>query len=108
MSFTVIPIGGGLADTNMFYEVAKMGGVIYEVALRLAAPVTVAIFIQNIAVGMLGRAMPQLNLLLVNLPLHVGMLLLIVGLGASDLVHAFKDVLEIWPDEVFGVMFGVR
>lgn len=108
LSFTAIPIGGGLPDTSIFLEVARMGSVIYEVALRIAAPVTVAIFIQNIATGMLGRAMPQLNLLLVNLPLHVGMLLLIVGLGASDFVHAFKDVLEAWPDEVFGIVLGVR
>jgi flagellar biosynthetic protein FliR len=103
-SFVVMPIGGGMPDSAMLHEVAKLGSVIWEVAFRLAAPITVAIFVENVATGVLGRAMPQLNLLIVNLPLHVGMLLLILGLGASDFVHAFKDVIEIWPSRVFSVV----
>jgi flagellar biosynthesis protein FliR len=83
-----------------------LGGVIWEIAFQLAAPITVAIFIQNMATGFLGRAMPQLNLLIVNLPLHVGMLLLIVGLGAGDFVHSFKDILEVWPSRVFDLVIG--
>ncbi len=105
-SFTLFPVGGGLGETEVFHELARLGGIIYEVAFRLAAPVTVAIFIQNVATGVLGRAMPQLNLLLVNLPLHVGMLLLIVGLGANDLAHAIEDVLEGWPERVVAVLAG--
>ena len=50
--------------------------------------------------------MPQLNLLLVNLPLHVGMMLFIVGFGAVEFVHAWKDVLEVWPSRVFEVVIG--
>ena len=44
--------------------------------------------------------MPQLNLLLVNLPLHVGMMLFLFGFGATEFVHAFKDILEAWPGHV--------
>ena len=50
--------------------------------------------------------MPQLNILIVNLPLHVGIVFLMIGLGANDLLHAMKDVIEIWPDTVFGVLAG--
>lgn len=103
-SYGVLPVGGGFPDTEIMYEVAKLGSVIWEVGFRLAAPITVAIFVENVATGVLGRAMPQLNLLIVNLPLHVGMLLLILGLGAGDFVHAFKDVLEVWPSRVFSVV----
>lgn len=103
-SFEVMPIGGSPPDTAILFEVAKLGSVVWEVAFTLAAPITVAIFIENIATGVLGRAMPQLNLLIVNLPLHVGMLLLILGLGAGDFIHAFKDVIEVWPTRVFSVV----
>ena len=48
--------------------------------------------------------MPQMNLLLVNLPLHVGMLPFLVGFGASEFVHAFKDVIEVWPSQVFEIV----
>ncbi|HHK42229.1 MAG TPA: type III secretion protein [Planctomycetaceae bacterium] len=105
-SFAVLPIGGALPDEEIFLAVARLGSVVWEVAFKLAAPITVAIFVQNVATGLLGRAMPQLNLLIVNLPLHVGMLLLIVGLGASDFTHAFKDVIEFWPSRIFGLLMG--
>ncbi|MFK7898696.1 MAG: flagellar biosynthetic protein FliR [Myxococcota bacterium] len=105
-SFEIMPIGGGMPESILLFEVAKLGSVIWEVAFRLAAPITVAIFVENVATGVLGRAMPQLNLLIVNLPLHVGMLLLVLGLGASDYVHAFKDVIEVWPTRVFQTLLG--
>ena len=69
-------------------------------AFQLAAPISISIFVQNIATGVLARAMPQLNLLLVNLPLHVGMMLFLFGFGATEFVHAFKDILEAWPGHV--------
>lgn len=106
MSFTALPIGGALPSEEMFLAVARLGSVIWEIAFRLAAPITVAIFVQNIATGLLGRAMPQLNLLIVNLPLHVGILLLIVGLGAGDFIHGFKDIIEVWPGQVFELVIG--
>lgn len=107
-TFIAYPIGGGAPESSVFMEVARLGSVMWEVAFRLAAPLTVAIFVQNVATGVLGRAMPQLNLLIVSLPLHVGMLFLIVGLGAGDFIHAFKDVIEVWPERVFGVVMGLQ
>ena len=106
ISFAALPVGGSLPTEDVFLGIARLGGVIWKIAFQLAAPITVAIFVQNIATGLLGRAMPQLNLLIVNLPLHVGMLLLIIGLGAGDFIHGFKDVIEFWPSQVFGIVMG--
>lgn len=105
-SFSALPIGGSLPDAAVFYAIAQLGGVVWELAFQLAAPVTIAIFVQNMATGLLARAMPQLNLLLVNLPLHLGMLLLIFGFGASDYVDVFKDVIELWPSRIFEIVLG--
>lgn len=105
-TFEFLPVGGGLPSTDVFFEMARLGGHVWEVAFQIAAPVTVAIFVQNVATGVLGRAMPQLNILIVNLPLHVGIVFLILGLGANDFIHAMKDSIEIWPDTVFGTLAG--
>ncbi len=105
-TFEFMPVGGALPSTDVFLEIARLGQAVWQVAFQIAAPVTVAIFVQNVATGVLGRAMPQLNILIVNLPLHVGLVFLILGLGASDFVHAMKDSIEIWPETVFGVLAG--
>ncbi len=105
-SFEAYPIGRAGPDPGLLLELASLASVIWQVAFQLAAPLTVAIFVQNVATGVLGRAMPQLNLLIVNLPLHVGMLLLLIGIGANDYMHALREVIEIWPDRVFSVLLG--
>jgi flagellar biosynthetic protein FliR len=105
-TFEFMPVGGALPSTDVFLEIARLGHSVWQVAFQIAAPVTVAIFVQNIATGVLGRAMPQLNILIVNLPLHVGLVFLILGLGASDFVHVMKDSIEVWPETVFGVLAG--
>ena len=103
-SYAAVPVGGSLPDTALFQEIARLGIVIWEMAFQLAAPISISIFVQNMAMGVLARAMPQLNLLLVNLPLHVGMMLFLFGFGASEFVHAFKDILELWPGQVVSLV----
>ncbi len=107
-SFDSIPVGGRMPDTAMLQEIASLASVIWKMAFQLAAPISVSIFVQNVAMGVLARAMPQLNLLLVNLPLHVGMMLFIVGFGTTEFVHAFKDLLEVWPSQVFGIVLEAQ
>ena len=106
LSFDALPIGGGLPDVGILMRIATLGSVIFEIAFRFAAPVTVVIFVQNVVTGVLGRVMPQLNLLLVNLPLHAGILFLMLGLGASELVGVFKQLVESWPSRIFAILLG--
>jgi len=103
-AFDALPLGGGMPDVSILHRIASLAIVIWELAFELAAPISIAIFVQNMATGVLARAMPQMNLLLVNLPLHVGMLLFMVGFGAPEFVHAFKDVIEVWPSQVFEIV----
>jgi flagellar biosynthetic protein FliR len=103
-SYESIPVGGGMPETAMLQEIASLASVIWKMAFQLAAPISISIFVQNVAMGVLARAMPQLNLLLVNLPLHVGMMLFLLGFGAMEFVHAFKDVLEVWPGQIVALV----
>jgi flagellar biosynthetic protein FliR len=105
-TFRVLPIGGPLPTADVFLEIARLGSAVWKISFQIAAPVTIAIFIQNVATGVLGRAMPQLNILIVNLPLHVGIVFLMIGLGASELMHAMQGAISIWPETVFEVVAG--
>ncbi|MEZ4330183.1 MAG: flagellar biosynthetic protein FliR [Myxococcota bacterium] len=105
-SFTLLPVGGALPSPETFLGVARLASAVWRIAVQIAAPVVVAIFVQNVATGVLSRALPQLNILIVNLPLHVGIVMLLLGLGANELIHAMKDRIEIWPQGVFEVLVG--
>jgi len=106
LSFQEFPIGAGFPSAVHLGQVAAMGSIIFEVAVRLAAPVTAAMLISNVAVGMLGRAIPQLNLMALQLPAHVGVTLLLLGLGAAPLTQAMADTLRSVTQQAVSAVLG--
>lgn len=106
LTFNEIPMGIGMPDIGSYIALAHSGSVMFEIAARLAAPITVTIFIQNVATGVLSKSLQQLNLMVVQLPAHIGILLLILGFGAGDFMHAMKNILELFPGRVLAVVLG--
>jgi flagellar biosynthetic protein FliR len=75
-SFTTLPIGGS-ASGAFWQTVASKGGYLLFAALSLALPVIAALLITNVALGILSRAAPQLNIFAVGFPVT-----LLVGFAA--------------------------
>ncbi|MCP3983656.1 MAG: flagellar biosynthetic protein FliR [bacterium] len=108
LSFSVFPVGQMTFHLEAFESVVKLGGVIFRVAVHLAAPVTAAMIISNVAVGILGRAIPQLNLMALQLPAHVATTLLILGLGAGPLTDVMARTIQNFTGEAIQAVLGVR
>lgn len=106
LTFSEIPMGVGIPDIESYMALVQSGSVMFEIAARLAAPITVTILIQNVATGVLSKSLQQLNLMVVQLPAHIGILLLMIGFGAGDFVHAMKNLLELSPGRVIAVVLG--
>jgi flagellar biosynthesis protein FliR len=81
-SFTVLPVGQSLSASGLLM-VANWGGQLFAGALRIALPAATALLIVNIALGIMSRAAPTLNLFAVGLPagLLIGFLLLLLNIG---------------------------
>ena len=105
-SFERMPLGVMTPDLNSYLAIVKSASIMFEIGVRIAAPITVAIFIQNVATGVLSKSLQQLNLMVVQLPAHIAILLLIIGLGAQDFVDAIKDLLETIPGLSLAILFG--
>ncbi|MDP6980473.1 MAG: flagellar biosynthetic protein FliR [Myxococcota bacterium] len=106
ITFEELPLGLRSPDLTAYLALAHAGSVIFEIAARLAAPITVAIFVQNVATGVLSKSLQQLNLMVVQLPLHIGIVLLIIGFGAPELIDGLRDMLEMSSSRVLAVVLG--
>jgi flagellar biosynthetic protein FliR len=95
-SFQQLPLGGGGPSLGVLAAIGQTGSMVYALALRLALPVTVAMLVTNAALGLLGRAIPQLNLMTLQLPAHVAFLLLLVALGARGMLDLMAESLLPW------------
>jgi flagellar biosynthesis protein FliR len=95
MSFKTLPIGGANMDRNLLWAIVAWGARVFETGLLVALPAVIALVIVNLALGVITRAAPQLNLFGIGftITLMSGFLVLIVGLdglmvGISSLIDS--------------------
>lgn len=81
-SYAVVPIGTSVLTQPLAEAVVNMGGNLFLIGLKVAAPVLAAVFLTTLALGVLNRAVPQMNVFVIGLPvqLAVGMFITMVFL----------------------------
>ncbi|MFC5303320.1 flagellar biosynthetic protein FliR [Azospira restricta] len=97
-SFVALPIGATTLAAATWSNLAHAGAVVFASGLMLALPAVAALLIVNIALGVLTRAAPQLNLFAVGFPITLigGFVMLILSLGylAAPLTQLFEHGLQ--------------
>jgi flagellar biosynthetic protein FliR len=102
-SFRTLPIGAANIDKDFLLAVAIWGSRICETGLLVALPAMISLVIVNMALGVVARAAPQLNLFGIGftVTLLCGFFVLMVGLdgimnGISTLLdNALRAVLDL-------------
>jgi flagellar biosynthetic protein FliR len=81
-SFVSLPISSTPLSSTAPLELARLGSRIFSAGLQISLPILAALLITNVALGILTRAAPQLNIFGIGFPitLGVGMLTLSVAL----------------------------
>lgn len=90
-SFAVVPLGASLALGDGALAVARAAAMIFRSGMQFAAPVVAAVLVANMALAVLGRAAPQLNIMNLAFPLQIAVGLLTLAGGLGVLVHAMSD-----------------
>lgn len=84
-SYTVFPLSGEKFIVRVMAALIGSAGDIFTIALKVSAPVVVGLLLSDVVLGILSRAIPQMNVFLVAQPLQFGLaiLLLLLSLPAS-------------------------
>lgn len=70
-SFKVLPISFDMIHWEGVKTAAIMGSNILSLGLRLSAPILVALFLTQVSMGVIGRVVPQINVLVTSLHLSI-------------------------------------
>lgn len=97
-SFSAIPISAMPVGAGSWLNIAELGSKIFSAGLLLSLPIMAALMITNVALAVLTRAAPQLNLFALGFPLTLigGFVALAISLNylASPLQGIFQFGLE--------------
>lgn len=91
-SFTVFPVGEIPTAASMAQGIITAGTTMLTFGLQLAAPVLAAFICLSVFLAVLARVLPELNVLLLSLPLRVGLGLFMASAmipGLNRFTHEF-------------------
>ena len=63
---------------------------IFIIGIRLAAPIMVALLLTTVALGIMARAFPQMNIFMISMPLNIGLGLTIMGMTLTIFFHVLE------------------
>lgn len=95
-SFELIkPLGVGFSGA-LFELVLQLAGNMFVVAVKVSAPIMVALLLTQVALGLTARTVPQMQIFIVAMPLQILLGLSFLGLSLPFLMPffdgAFKDL----------------
>lgn len=89
-SYSAAPLGGVSLSSGLVETVVRLAGEIFVAAFKIAAPVTAALILTEVALGILARTVPQMNIFIVGFPLKIGVGLLALALSWPLLSYILK------------------
>jgi flagellar biosynthetic protein FliR len=90
-SFDTLPLLSLGVDGHLFHQLVTFFHAATELAMRLAAPMLVTMLVVDLALGLVGKIMPQLNIMALGLSLRSGLGLVVVILGLTMTHNAVKQ-----------------
>jgi flagellar biosynthetic protein FliR len=89
-SYRAMPIGTGGVGASLAASVSGMLGMVFTTGLRVALPVIVVLLVAEMALGLVARVAPMLNLMVIGFPLRVivGLVALAGAIGVAPGVFA--------------------
>ncbi|NHZ65759.1 flagellar biosynthetic protein FliR [Massilia genomosp. 1] len=89
-SFITMPISATPMSSSAEWEMAKWGGLIFSAGLHLSLPIVAALLITQVALGILTRAAPQLNIFGIGFPITLGVGMLVIVMVLPYLGNPFQ------------------
>ncbi|MGE4267041.1 MAG: flagellar biosynthetic protein FliR [Deferribacterales bacterium] len=99
-SFETIPIGIYPVDANAFLYLTKLFSTIFITALKITAPVFITLLVLQLVLGIMGRMVPQLNLMIVGFPIQIAVGMTVMAIGMSYFYIVFEKLLYVYFENV--------
>lgn len=89
-TFQAVPIGGAQLPSGLAVLFVKLMGDLFVAGVKIAAPIMAALFLMEVALGIVARTVPQMNVFIVGFPLKIGVGLLALALSWPMFVYILE------------------
>ncbi|HET6464966.1 MAG TPA: flagellar biosynthetic protein FliR [Nitrospiria bacterium] len=107
-SFERVPLLGFTMTGPLADQLIRLGGGMFVLALMISFPVTVAMLLATLALGILFRVVPQMNVFLISFPVTISLGLLVTGASVSLLVGVLQGRVEHVGEDLQVLLSAMR
>lgn len=101
-SFSAIPVSTTPLGASSWLNLAELGSKIFSAGLLLSLPIIVALMITNVALAVLTRAAPQLNLFALGFPLTLMGGFVALAISLNYLASPLQGIFEFGMSAMLG------
>ena len=94
-SFYVVPPNTLRFDPSLAGVLIKISSQMFLLALKIAAPIMIALFLSNLCLGIVARTVPQVNILMVGFPINICLGLIFFGMVLRNLSPFLIDLTKM-------------
>lgn len=91
-SFLLLPFGGAIRLEPTFQLLASLTGQMFVVGLKIALPVMATILLTDIGLGIVIRAVPQINVFVLGFPIKIMVGMVVVVFAIPAVVHIITQL----------------
>lgn len=100
-SFSVIKLGNFFLSQDSINVIIRVFIEYFGIGLKIAIPIVLIIFITDLTLGLIGRTVPNLNLMILSLPIKI-----LVGLAAFS--FALPIFLRVIENSFYGIPDAIK
>lgn len=93
-SFKLIPLGIFTIDPSVYFFPVKIFSYVYFTALKIVSPLFVVLLTTHVIMGIMGRLVPQLNLLIIGFPIQISIGLSVLGISMNYFYVVFERLMH--------------
>jgi flagellar biosynthetic protein FliR len=102
-SYEIIPVLGFHPSAGLVEMMLDLTRNVFVSAIKLASPIMASLFILNVALGLIARSVPQMNVFIVGFPLQISIGLFLLGATTPIFLLVFRQ----WFTKLFSDLHGL-
>ncbi|KMT21713.1 flagellar biosynthesis protein FlhB [Clostridium cylindrosporum] len=106
-SFEVVPLGHFIISENIFSAIMSSFSKSFIIAVQIAAPIMIIMFITDFTLGLIARTVPQIQVFVLGMPIKVLLGLLALSAIIPGLMQVFIKSLDKISPEILKVLSSV-
>lgn len=91
-SYKIIPLMGARFSSMFGNKIIEMFCNIFVIAVKVSAPILVALFATSVVLGIIARTIPQINVFIMSFPLRIAVGLFMLATSISFFYYIFQKL----------------